>query len=965
MRLDEWRALLQVDDRKSRGPDDFWALCPCHSDHEASLHVTIGGDGGVRMKCFVCDAGNVEVARALGKTAADVMCDARTGEDLGRGGARAAKPKRAEKAKKPVPPFREGEVWRLGKGRDTPYTLTRIYSYADEDGVVRLQKARFEHAREDGGKDKYFSFRSLGGDGLWYATAGAHGDLLYRLPDVKAAMRAGKTIYVVEGEKDADNLAALGYCATSSAYGAGKGKLEGKWLPAYTEQLRGAGRVIVIPDNDAAGEAMAAYVCTRIHDAVGELRVLRLAQSLTGADAAQFDKGDFSDWAQLRRRAGKGRREICAEFDALSAAAPVFVPTAADKPKASDAEDEEGEDGDSGEPYYGLSAYSIKWERLCKVDPKWGPTILCDFVPHPLATVTRDDGAQVRTEYVIAATYKGETLPDAHVSSDEFEAMRWPGAAWQFRGNIRPTRGAREYVRDAIMRAGQRAATRRTVYEHTGMRIVDGRACYLYNGGAIGAQGVSVELENNLRYYTLDVPPGVTRADGVRALTALMAGVPERIILPLLAQAFLAPVYSAMEAIEDPPAYVVYLVGRTGSYKSTLVGYIESCFGSFYLRRHTASFQETANQVRDKAFYSKDALFVVDDYNPETDARRRSQMDAIAQAVITAVADRAERGGLTADRRMRKERPARCTCIMTGEQLPNLNQGRMLRLYVVDIGRGEIATDTAMLDVYKQDAVACRYRAAMRGYIETLLSRWDGIETELRARIGEAQRIVQADKALPRDHARMLSAGVHLMVGCGLMIDYLIGEGAYERDMRAAWLETCWRAIRANILSQERTIEEASPVHIYLEAVRSLIRMRSVRVVDLAEPTAGSGYAGPGLVGYKDSEMYYFEPAALDRAVRVSLKDRGIDLGPSAATIRRMMLEQGVCMGDGVSPCRKKTIRGTQQRMLWIPRETIDGQPDAETIRGFTPVHEQVPFELRRTDDDGHDGAPRGDREPD
>ena len=52
MTLDAWRGLLEVDDRKrSDKPGGFWAICPCHADHDPSLHCYIGDDGQTVMKC--------------------------------------------------------------------------------------------------------------------------------------------------------------------------------------------------------------------------------------------------------------------------------------------------------------------------------------------------------------------------------------------------------------------------------------------------------------------------------------------------------------------------------------------------------------------------------------------------------------------------------------------------------------------------------------------------------------------------------------------------------------------------------------------------------------------------------------------------------------------------------------------------------------------------------------------------
>lgn len=965
MTLDEWRAALQVDDRKSRGAEEFWALCPCHDDHDASLHVTVAADGGIRMKCFVCGAANSDVARQMDIGIGEALCHAYTGERLGRGaggegrgnalpGGRAGRGR-----EKRADGWAVGMIWRLGKGK-TPYRLERLYDYCTADGRAAMQKARLE--RTDGAEEnrKSFAFRHLGTDGHWYSGKGIYGGLLYHLPQLQEARKSGRTVYVVEGEKDADNLGAMGYCAVSGAYGAGTGEdLYGKWPGDYTQALAGAGRVVVIPDNDGPGEALAQYVCRHLSGQVGDLRILRLADSLDAEAAKAFAKGDFTDWARLRQAAGLRGSAIRAEFDALSEGAPrwqegdrrTFARDADGTPREAKADGKSlnehrkeagGEEEENGEPYCGLKDYVIQYGRLCRVDPKYGPQVLCDFVPYLRETVTRDDGAQVETLFLIGGTYRDQELPQVAITADELEAMKWPSARWDCRGNIRAKKGARDSVRDAIMRGGQKSARHRMIYGHTGMRRIGETMCYLYNGGAVGAEGVGVELKNNLKHYTLDVPEGASAQAGAQAVTQMLVLLPARIVVPVLAQAFLAPVYSELEAMETPPSYVVYVVGRSGSYKSTLVGWIEGMFGRFYLRQHTATFQETPNAVRKKTFYAKDALFVVDDYNPENDARRRSNMDAVAQSVVTAIADRADRSGLNAAHELTQEMPARCTCVMTGEQLPNLNLGRLLRLVIVQVAPGEIGKTPRDLEAFRDAAHAGLYRAAMRGYIEALLSRWDGMRAELRRRLDEAESMALSDERLPGRYARLLDAGAHLLCGCSLMIDYLVDQGAIDADMRAGWMRTCWEAICDNLLAQGQTVEENSPANVYMETVRSLVQMGSVRLIDLSDAKNRAAYTGPVTVGYFDENFYYFDAAALDRVVRAQLRDRGIDMGASGSAIRKTLMEQGICVPQGSNPCKVKSILGRTQRMLWIPRATIDSPLDVP----------QEPFEQRPDEPD-------------
>lgn len=70
---------------------------------------------------------------------------------------------------------------------------------------------------------------------------------LYRLGEVTAAVKAGKPVYVCEGEKDADTLRTLGVCATTSPQGAQS------WQKADYSPLEAATQVFVIGDDDTPG----------------------------------------------------------------------------------------------------------------------------------------------------------------------------------------------------------------------------------------------------------------------------------------------------------------------------------------------------------------------------------------------------------------------------------------------------------------------------------------------------------------------------------------------------------------------------------------------------------------------------------------------------------------------------------------------------------------------------------------
>ena len=191
-----------------------------------------------------------------------------------------------------------------------------FYDYVDERGKLLYQVVRFE--------PKGFSQRRPHGDGwAWGVTEdvyvrGQGGNLyldddapadaervpldacrqvLYRLPNVKAAAGDGRSVHIVEGEEDVHALEALGLVATCNPGGALK------WEEAYTETLRGCA-VYILPDFDEAGEQHAQLVYEMLSGVARRLRIVRLP----GLPPA----GDVCDWLKTH-----DRRELIVELARL------------------------------------------------------------------------------------------------------------------------------------------------------------------------------------------------------------------------------------------------------------------------------------------------------------------------------------------------------------------------------------------------------------------------------------------------------------------------------------------------------------------------------------------------------------------------------------------------------------------------------------------------------------------------
>ena len=153
---------------------------------------------------------------------------------------------------------------RRGRGR-----IVASYDYLGPDRKLVFQVTRWE--------PKTFTQRRPDGDGGWINSVKDIELVPYHLPEILTA----EYVFIVEGEKDADALVALGLTATCNAQGAGK------WRSEYNRWFAGK-KVYILPDNDDPGQKHAQDVARHLSNVAEVVKII----NLPGLQA----KGDVSDW---------------------------------------------------------------------------------------------------------------------------------------------------------------------------------------------------------------------------------------------------------------------------------------------------------------------------------------------------------------------------------------------------------------------------------------------------------------------------------------------------------------------------------------------------------------------------------------------------------------------------------------------------------------------------------------------
>lgn len=233
------------------------AQCPAHDDRNPSLSVGQGRIGAI----FKCHAGCPDnaVLGALGLDRRDLRDE--------------------------QPPARDS--------RRASYEVIATYAYQNENGNDLYYVER--RAPKD-----FRQYRMEGGRKVW--KLGGVRQVPYRLPELLAAARAGKTVWVAEGEKDCDALMRAGAAAATCNPGG-----RGKWRDEYARWFKDAGAVNVVADRDRDGGGLdhARVVAGSLRGTVPMVEIVQAAEGKDAHDHLAAGRG-LDDFTRLNPDGGMG-----------------------------------------------------------------------------------------------------------------------------------------------------------------------------------------------------------------------------------------------------------------------------------------------------------------------------------------------------------------------------------------------------------------------------------------------------------------------------------------------------------------------------------------------------------------------------------------------------------------------------------------------------------------------------------
>lgn len=832
------RLLSHFPDAKQHG--DYWqARCPAHDDKQASLSISVNDKGVVLLHCHAgCETQTI--LAKIGLQMGDLY-----------------PPKQAQRR------------------------IITTYDYRDAAGKLVYQAVRYE--------PKEFRQRRSDGAGGWLWNMTGVQRVPYRLPELLSSS-PDEWVFIVEGEKDADNLHRISCVATTNVGGAGK------WLPEYNQYLAGR-KVCILPDNDHAGLDHAAKVHATLNGIAADVRVL----ALPGLAA----KEDVSDW--LSR--GGTRDELLSLVETAKRAIEVIE-------QATEAIEI------INTPHYRLHNGGVIYVKPKPIYKRGTGDIVdydnmeypvCNFSIGIASELRSCDGDETENMFSICGQTSDRPFKFDIPAEDLADQRKLQAALLVYAGGRGIVyAGQMKHILPALQSLSN-GYEREIRYVSTGWQKVGDDWIFVTPGGAVGVDLVRCDVAAELRNYRVMVSDAEL-ADGIKALGYLLESFDHQITYPTIAHAFLAPL---LRYLPNVKRYCLHLTGETGSLKTTFATVLLCLFGDFGNEDPTAKFGSTINSIEGLGHQAKDVLFVVDDFKP-----RYVKLEDITR-LIQGYSDGHGRGRMNRDASLKATKYVRGALLTTGEDVPEHEASIIARSLILKMSRWDGKNE----NLAKAQSLSKALPSVMGSFIGYLMGNDMSDVEQLITRKRDEFLAALSGQAVTNAGRIATNAAQNW-----LAFRYLCGWLEYIDEWSGFVAEKALQEHEEILLAlcsdMAKRISEEKASTVFVEGIQALVESgQMVLIPRLSDETVP---LGKEFLGWQDDEGVYMQANIAFHAVERWLRQIGKSIGFNAGAVwdqleaDGLLLERNRNVRIGEGGLKQKKIFHFSPKLLDIEGATDD-----------------------------------------
>lgn len=544
---------------------------------------------------------------------------------------------------------------------------------------------------------------------------------------------------------------------------------------------------------------------------------------------------------------------------------------------------------------------------------------LCNFLPYLVSEVSVDDGAELKKLLRLGGVHaSGRVLPEIEVTGAEFASFNWLIERWGADCVLEPDRSVKDNVRHAIQQTAENAE-KIQIYHVTGWKLIDNQWEYLLpNDGKF-----DVSLRGKLSRYEKANDWKISDLSSVFFMTSEFSFAPDEISLPLLAYTFLSPLNEFLHQANCEPKFVLCLLGKTGTRKSTLAALFLSFFGRFTGSDLPLSFRDTANSIMYNTFSLKDVLTCIDDFHP-SGRKETNKLTETAQLIMRGYGDRIGRGRLKSDSTPMESRPPQGNAIITAEQAPDIGESGTARYFCLELRDGMIDLDK--LSIFQREAETGTFRSCMLAYTDWLK------EKHLKDKDNERRFEKQLKDSFTayrdeflnsgiRCHARVPEIFAWLMIGMEFFLSFLL---EYEIISEEDYQETFYRCrdcLYELAKKQSANIEQDKPTHKFIQKLYSLIESGQAALLDRNNPVE---FKPLNFIGYQDDDYFYLNADIAHKQVKKLCNEQDEAFSISKNGLIKALAEEGLTVCDKGKNTKSVRVGDKTLRFICLIKEKAD-----------------------------------------
>ena len=544
---------------------------------------------------------------------------------------------------------------------------------------------------------------------------------------------------------------------------------------------------------------------------------------------------------------------------------------------------------------------------------------LCNFLPYLVSEVSVDDGAEVKTVLRLGGVHSsGRVLPEIDVTGAELGTFNWLIERWGADCVLEPERSVKEYVRHAIQQTAENAE-RIQIYHVTGWKLIDNNWEYLLPND--GKHDVS--LRGKLSRYEKADSWTVSDLSSAYFMTSYFPFAPDEITLPLLAFTFLTPLNEFLHQANCEPKFVLCLLGKTGTRKSTLAALFLLFFGRFTGSDLPLSFRDTANSIMYNAFSLKDVLTCIDDFHPSS-RKEVSKLTETAQLIMRGYGDRIGRGRLKSDSTPMESRPPQGNAIITAEQAPDIGESGTARYFCLELRDGMI--DLHNLSGFQREAEKGTLRSCMLAFTEWIKKRLLKDKDTEQSFVNQLKKSFQnyrqefIDSGI-RCHGRVPEIYAWLMIGMEYFLSFLLDYEVISEEECLSTFIRCRDCLYGLAKKQSVSIENDKPTHKFIQKLYSLIESGQVVLLDRNNP---ADFKPLNYIGYRDDDYFYLNADIAHKQVKRLCGEQEESFSISKNGLIKALAEEGLTVCDKGKNTKSIRIGDKTLRFICLIKDKAD-----------------------------------------